>query len=337
MIHYLDADVPLLLWGAPGTGKTSALLALAQQRRAHCEVLIGATLDPVDVGGYLVPTGGSVVSIPPPWAQRLRAALDRGQQAWLVLDELSCAAPAVQAALLRVVQERRVGEVDLRGCRVVAAANPEDSAADGGTLAAATANRWAHIDWTLSADDWTRGELSGWGAGHATRTLATARADVCAFITAHPSALLRLPEPGSAETSRAWPSPRSWSHVARVIAAGAAPGDAARALVGPGSATEFSAFIAARDLPDPEHVLAGAAPLPTRADRISATLQAVVSAVLVDHPDRQARVNRAWRLLAYVRADAALVPARVLLDVFPSVPDEARALGKRILDARKAR
>jgi len=151
----LDADVPVLLWGPPGVGKTCALRQMATDAGAHLEVLIGSTLDPIDVGGYLVPgKGGKIRSTPPPWTYRIRKALDAKRPAWLLLDELSCAPPSVQAALLRVVAERRAGEIDLAGCRVVAASNPADTAADGGELSAAMANRWAHVTWQVDAAAW---------------------------------------------------------------------------------------------------------------------------------------------------------------------------------------
>ena len=56
----------------------------------------------------------------------------------LFLDELSTAPPAVQAALLRVVLERVVGDLTLPDeVAVVAAANPPDQAADGWDLSGA--------------------------------------------------------------------------------------------------------------------------------------------------------------------------------------------------------
>lgn len=54
---------------------------------------------------------------------------------YLFLDELSTAPPAVQAAMLGVALERRVGDLVLpRAVQVVAAANPPERAADGWDL-----------------------------------------------------------------------------------------------------------------------------------------------------------------------------------------------------------
>src|SRR5205823_11964182 len=65
---------------------------------------------------------------------------------------ISTAPPAVQAAMLRIVLERVVGDLELPpGVRVVAAANPPEQAADGWDLAPPLANRLVHLDWPVDA------------------------------------------------------------------------------------------------------------------------------------------------------------------------------------------
>lgn len=57
-------------------------------------------------------------------------------------DEISTAPPAVQAALLRVVLERVVGDLELPdGVAVIAAANPPEQAAGGWDLSATISRR----------------------------------------------------------------------------------------------------------------------------------------------------------------------------------------------------
>ncbi len=81
------------------------------------------------------PAVQGVPMAPPDWAVRLV----RAGRGLLFLDELSTAPPAVQAALLRLVLERRVGALTLPpGVRIVAAANPRASAADA-------AARWRSV------------------------------------------------------------------------------------------------------------------------------------------------------------------------------------------------
>ena len=81
----------------------------------------------------------------------------------LFLDELSTAPPAVQAALLRVVLERIVGDLTLpTDVAVVAAANPPEQAADGWDLSAPLANRLCHLNWDIDPRAVADGLAGGW-------------------------------------------------------------------------------------------------------------------------------------------------------------------------------
>jgi MoxR-like ATPase len=333
----------VLLWGAPGVGKTAALTALAKEHRAELVTLIGATLDPAEVCGVLYPVDGMLRRAPADWTARLITARLAGREAWLLLDELSCAPPATQAALLRVVQERAAGPVDLRGVRIVAAANPADSAADGGWLSPAMAGRWLHLDWTVDPSAWCAGEIAGWGQPRAPE-LAAASALVSAWIGRSPASLAP-PAPASTVDVRGHPSPRSWSAVARMIAAiggSAQSAVATRAgiaavdgLVGHGAGNELRTWAAALDLPDPAAVLAGAA-LPKRGDQVTACLSAVVALALADSAIRDAQIAAAWRVLARARPDHAVLAGRALADAAEDVPDEAHDLATRIAAARRS-
>src|SRR5215210_2821875 len=153
------ARVPVLLWGAPGTGKTSAIKAMAQELGLPCETVIASIREPSDFAGLPVVADGKVIFAPPRWARNL-AAQERGL---LFLDEISTAPPAVQAALLRVVLERVVGDLELPdGVVVVAAANPPEQAADGWDLSAPLANRFCHLDWTVEPAAFAAGLAGGW-------------------------------------------------------------------------------------------------------------------------------------------------------------------------------
>src|SRR5919206_1522423 len=191
------ARVPVLLWGAPGTGKTSAIRAMAEAMGWPCETVIAAIREPSDFAGLPVVRGTEVHMAPPRWAQRLAGA-GRGV---LFLDEISTAPPAVQAALLRVVLERVVGDLDLpEGVVVVAAANPPEQAADGWDLSAPLANRFVHLDWTVEPAAFAQG-LAG---GFEVPTIPTlpptwvddipyTRGLISAFITVRPGLACDLP------------------------------------------------------------------------------------------------------------------------------------------------
>ncbi|GAA3491577.1 MoxR family ATPase [Streptomyces cremeus] len=325
------ADLPVLLWGEPGIGKTAALTQLAESLGLPLTTVIASVHEPSDFSGLPVigddPATQGVPMAPPDWAVRLAEA-GRGL---LFLDELSTAPPAVQAALLRLVLERRIGTLRLPpGVRIVAAANPRASAADGWELSPPLANRFVHLYWTHDHDvvvrglggTWPRASLPQLDPGKLADAVAYARRAVCGLLEARPALVHRLP---SSETRRggAWPSPRSWDMTLRLIAFATAAGASREALsllvrgaVGDGPGLELLAGLDRMDLPDPESVLAdpAGAELPERGDLRQAVLDGVVAAVR-KRPEK-ARWDAAWDVL--VRAmetgapDLVVVPATTL-------------------------
>ncbi|MGW0769928.1 AAA family ATPase [Streptomyces sp. NPDC002676] len=325
------ADLPVLLWGEPGIGKTAALTQLATALDLPLTTVIASVHEPSDFSGLPVvgddPAEQGVPMAPPDWAVRLV----RAGRGLLFLDELSTAPPAVQAALLRLVLERRIGALQLPpGVRIVAAANPRSSAADGWELSPPLANRFVHLQWTHDHDVVVRGLGGTWPRATLPRlepeklpeAVAFARRAVCGFLSARPGLVHRLPQ-GETRRGGAWPSPRSWEATLRLIAFATAADSSrdvlsllVRGAVGDGPGLELLASLDRLDLPDPEVLLAdpAGAVLPERGDLRQAVLDGVVDAVR-KRPERP-RWDAAWALL--VRAldtgapDVVVVPATTL-------------------------
>ncbi len=327
----VSADLPVLLWGEPGIGKTAALNQLADNLGLPLTTVIASVHEPSDFAGLPVvgddPAAQGVPMAPPDWAVRL-ARTGRGL---LFLDELSTAPPAVQAALLRLVLERRVGALRLpHGVRIVAAANPKSSAADGWELSAPLANRFVHLQWTHDHDvvvrglggTWPRATLPRLDPDRLADAVTLARRAVCGLLTTRPALVHRLPT-GETRRGGPWPSPRSWEMALRLVAFAAAA-DASREVlsmlvrgtVGDGPGLELLAGLDRMDLPDPEALLAdpAAAVLPERGDLRQAVLDGVVAAVR-KRPGR-ARWDAAWALLVVALEtgppDLVVVPATTL-------------------------
>ncbi|SDM35262.1 AAA family ATPase [Allokutzneria albata] len=327
----VSADLPVLLWGEPGIGKTAALDQLAAALELPLTTVIASVHEPSDFSGLPVvgddPAEQGVPMAPPDWAVRLV----RAGEGLLFLDELSTAPPAVQAALLRVVLERRVGALTLPpGVRIVAAANPRSSAADGWELSPPLANRFVHLQWSYDHEvvvrglggTWPKAVLPKLAPGKLPEAVAFARRAVCELLAARPGLVHRLPK-NEARRGGAWPSPRSWEMTLRLVAFATAA-DASREVlsmlvrgaVGDGPGLELLAGLDRMDLPDPEVLLANpaAAVLPERGDLRQTVLDGVVEAVR-KRPE-QSRWDAAWSLLVQAletgAPDLVVVPASTL-------------------------
>lgn len=158
----LTARVPVLLWGAPGTGKTSVIRAMADAANWPCETVIASIREPSDFAGLPIvnrsdasAADARVDFAPPRWAVRLAAA----GHGLVFFDEISTAPPAVQAALLRVVLERTVGDLALPDAvSVAAAANPPSRPRTAGnsrrrspTASATSTGRWTPARWRTAS------------------------------------------------------------------------------------------------------------------------------------------------------------------------------------------
>lgn len=348
------AGVPVLLWGAPGTGKTSVIRALADAAGLSCETVIASIREPSDFAGLpIVDRDGSdgphVNFAPPAWARALAAA----GEGLAFFDEISTAPPAVQAALLRVVLERTVGDLVLPDAvSIVAAANPPDQAADGWELSPPLANRFCHLDWEVDAATVAAGFAGGWPAPAIatvsegwSRRLAVTRAWVAGFLTVRPMLVLAVPDDAAA-AGRAWPSPRSWEMAARLQCAALAAGVddlvvsmLVRGCVGPGAGVEYLTWLQESDLPDPEVVLADpdGFVLPERGDRAYAALTSVAAAVAADPtPERWAAGWRAFGRASAAVPDVAAAAARTLARCRPAgapLPPELGAFTPLLRDA----
>jgi len=258
------AGLPVAMRGRPGVGKTSMVESIAHNAGLHLEVVVGSLREPTDLAGLpIVRPDGGIDLATPRWALNANASTDG---ALVLFDELTTASPAVQAAMLRVVRERVVGDLRLADhVRIVAAYN--DAADCGGyDLELPMRSRFIHVSIGVDVDQFCDGLLNGWQPPQsATSSVAPSvnrnwRALVAAFIRARPGLLEVAPELGS---TGGYPTPRTWDLVASVGTAVDQAGEDEEVLglllagcIGPGAASELCSFVDNLDLPDPRSLLA---------------------------------------------------------------------------------
>jgi hypothetical protein len=335
----IQTETPFVLWDKPGTGKTKTVEAICRALQFENITLIAATRMPPDLGGYPVPAeddkGNQYLEFIPAQeffeAMRLR---DEGKKVLLFFDEVSCAAPAVQSVLLRPLNEKRVGRYSLEGISMGAAANPPDCAAEGWELRPPMANRLVHLNYSLDAETFCQGMISGWPDPSLQRLpekwrdgISQTRAFMASFVNARRSALHTMNETNG---GGAWSSPRTLDVAALLLAATRSlgykdtndlPVQLVSGCIGEDTAREWVAYAQDMDLPDPEAILKDPDKLKIevkRMDRLYATLTSVVAAVIAKKT--KDRWCRAWVVLgrclnpgkANDASDVAASVARIL-------------------------
>jgi hypothetical protein len=287
----LRANVPTLMWGAPGIGKTATIEAWGKAWGYHVESVVGSNREPSDFMGLPIEVNGQTKYAELDWARRLIDA-DKGL---LFLGEMTTSSPSVQRTQLRILQERVVGDTPLPdSVAIIADANPPEIAVDGWDLAAPVANRMMHLDWHFDSDAWMDGFMTDFqhvdvpsfdsllndgDVKHAIR----AKSLVAAFLKNAPQFRLAVPTDPTAG-GRGWCSPRSWTNCAAVLAQ-LQPGDESATMlvvtgcVGEGAANEFMAWLVSSDLYDPEAVIADPSIVnwSERPDRVFALTMGVVA------------------------------------------------------------
>lgn len=235
---------PVFLWGAPGVGKSQVVAKVARDLGLALRDIRAVLLDPVDLRGLpRISSSGTAVWCPPSF---LPAEGDE-KRGILFLDELNTAPPLVQAACYQLILDRVIGEYHLPDdWTIVAAGNRERDRSVTHRMPTALANRMVHLDFDALLDDWL-----DWARE------SCIRAEVRAFLRFRPKFLHNL-EPDLAE--KAFPSPRSWEFVSRILDAGP-ESDVAyelfRGTVGKAAAAEFAGFMDVwQQLPDVDEVLA---------------------------------------------------------------------------------
>lgn len=312
--------MPLLIWGSPGIGKSARVAAAAKSAGLHMESVFSAGQHPEDFTGIPVrnESGGLHRVCALEEVNRL-VKMGRGV---LFLDEVSCAPPTVQAALLKVVMNRYIGDTQLPGgVRIIAAANPAEEAAGGWELEPPLANRFVHLEepppnadkwgeWLLNGEslevtDYETGEdlvRKNWDS-----EWSRIRGLLYGFARRRSNLLYAIPKEGDKARGRAWPSPRSWEYAGRLAATCGSLGvgldgqiDMIQAAVGEGPAAEWIAWVQDADLPSPESMLKnGWEPDPTRLDRTLAAYTAVSTYVTsrTNPAERKECAIKAWGLL----------------------------------------
>lgn len=234
----IAARQPVFVWGGPGIGKSAVVRQLAEVLKMPLQDVRALLLDPVDLRGlpFLGNDGRSKWATP--------EFLPKEGSGILFLDELNAAPAMVQASCYQLVLDRKLGEYTLPdGWAIVAAGNRDSDRAVTTRMPTPLRNRFVHLEFEVDLQEWSEWALQ-----------AGIRPEVIAFLRFRPELLSAFDR-----DANAFPSPRSWEFVSRIL--DAKPDQSTEyelfaGAVGTGAATEFSAFLRMfRDLPNIDAIL----------------------------------------------------------------------------------
>jgi MoxR-like ATPase len=236
-------NLPVMLWGPPGVGKSEAMQQLGKEQNRVVLDLRMSLLNPVDIRGVPVAKDGLTVWWAPGFLPRDGTATET---AILFLDEINLAPQAVQAASYQLVLDRRVGEYILpKGVSIVAAGNRGTDFANVFGMSSALRNRFVHYEIAPDLDEWKSWALKN-----------DIRSEVVAYLNQKQDHLFFF---DAKVHLRQFPTPRSWVFASRLLN-GITDMDSASKLLsgalGEAVATAFAGFLRVADkLPNAEDII----------------------------------------------------------------------------------
>ena len=222
---------PLMVWGAPGIGKSSILRSVAEELGIGFIDVRLAQREPVDIRGLPVPdkeTNSVKWFVSDDWPK------DPNSKGILLFDEITAADRSLQVAAYELILDRRLGGLYTmpNGWYICAAGNRIEDAAVATTMSSALANRFLHVELHEDSELWIRWAMRS-----------NINPTVIAFIRYRPKLLFRQK---NENLERGWPSPRSWERVSTMLEVlsgnEALLPRAVNGLVGNAAGTEFLAF-----------------------------------------------------------------------------------------------
>ena len=276
-LHTKHADAsmmipPVMVWGAPGVGKSTAVRELTKELGIGFIDVRLAQREPVDMRGLPVPDEkeNSVK-----WLVSGEWPRDPKSRGIIMFDELTAADKTLQVAAYEFILDRRLGALYSvpPGWYIMAAGNRTEDRAVACAMSSALANRFLHVEVAAEANSFL-----AWAKEN------NIHPAVINFIKIRPQLLFSQE---NEDLQRGWPSPRSWERVSTMLKIAeknkrkttlrhTVPG-----LIGIGAASEFLAFYKnmfyMSDTIDIAEALetGRAIPLPQKADLLHACCGAV--------------------------------------------------------------
>lgn len=295
------ATVPsVMLWGAPGVGKSQAVRQIARYIEGSTKKKVNVTdvrlllFNPIDLRGIPTANEDKTLAV---WLKPQIFQMDASKSVIniLFLDEISAAPQSVQAAAYQITLDRVVGEHRLPdNCIVIAAGNRVTDKSVAFKMPKALANRLLHIEVESNFDAWRE-----WAVKSGINE------KVIGFLSARRKFLMEF---DASTDELAFATPRSWEMVSNLL--NCVSDDVTKmrhmiaGLVGSGISIEFENWARIyTNLPDVEDIFNGKYPTVEKQVDVMYALISTMTAYARDHRNDMRRIGNS---IAY--ADKFLPP-----------------------------
>ena len=199
----------VMLWGAPGVGKSQAVRQIAKEIQLSTGKKTVVTdvrlllFNPIDLRGIPTANEDKTLAV---WLKPQIFQMDESEEVVniLFLDEISAAPQSVQAAAYQITLDRVVGEHRLpENCIVIAAGNRMTDRSVSFKMPKALANRLMHIQVEGSFSSWKE-----WAIGFGIHP------KVVGFLSFRQNYLMGF---DSSNDDLAFATPRSWEMVSNLL------------------------------------------------------------------------------------------------------------------------
>lgn len=265
----------VMLWGAPGVGKSQLVYQLAENLESSTGRKVVVTdvrlmlYNPIDLRGIPTANPDKTLAV---WLKPKVFDMDEssGVINILFLDEISACTPSVQAAAYQITLDRVIGEHRLPdNCIVIAAGNRGTDKSVSYRMPNALANRLCHFEIVPSFSSWV-----SWAEKNSIDSR------IINFLRFRNDRFYCEPENVN---ELVYPTPRSWEMASNFIRIFNGDADKAKNMimgcVGISAAMDFFAWCRSdKKIPDTKDIFAGKNPEPpTTTDEIYAMVSSMVS------------------------------------------------------------
>lgn len=276
----INKQIPLktfpsvMMWGAPGVGKSQAVRQIAKNLEESTGKKVQVTdvrlllFNPIDLRGIPTSNADKTLAV---WLKPQIFQMDESDKVIniLFLDEISAAPQAVQAAAYQITLDRVVGEHKLpENCIVIAAGNRVTDKSVSFKMPKALANRLLHIEVEGNFKSWKDWAIK-----------VGINEKIIGFLSFRNDYLMGF---NTSSEDLAFTTPRSWEMVSNILNNVSSNIDDVynliSGLIGIGAAIEFKSWCKVySNIPKMEDIFAGkTTKVPTTTDAIYALISSMV-------------------------------------------------------------